>query len=805
MQLTAGFNGAISYTPVMSYGLSAVLKEVGIPAVTKLPTVVGCPICKGSVLEVHSKDLIFCPDCLFVGDAIELYATYKKQSVEISVTELATEGIISVTQDYLRSYRDSYSTKTLTKAIHTEAMSMFKEQPSSLRAVQQFLGAQLEEIEVLRLLPHVGLIRRDSILEAIPNPSKPLKAALKQLGGYTGLGWACWDNSTVIGYWVVTPKGLTYLPLINRPGIAGLLAVRLGSSAVFVLDNPAAALRIWLRAVKTGKHAPAMVSWGDQICMTPLPATQTIYWSPENTASWYYTATKTLGAKTIVSSDTELVPHLSPPTQPIQLVTQELEGVAKPALHALGVMLLELPIHESKAIIANNPLDERSRATCLSYFSGADADTLQTLLVGGSHNKHIEWNGKHIAETEQGWFYNKTLICDAILRIEQIKVGQVTAEATVTGSIMYKKRSFVFIEKLDVLRKNCANWLHGFILTRTGCSCCIAPGWQRNILNIAQSFHAPEGIVDAGAYSWDNDTLRLPYFSVSPAGLIANYNRVSGPPVQMPSPLSETGAWAAHDIQVCKLFLAVVHNLVATRYNKPCRPIAIAEQPHRINELVNVLGLDCTTNLQTILAAPDQPLPVIINDRPSGIEHVTKNIVVSLDSKSYRFLQAYTNWVRIGVLSRDLQILGLVFAVLPKLLNTVTDPTSPMFHRSIVEAVQSELLAFGVKTDKFMLAGSSLDADRNQTGLANIGIDIIQYGVSQDAIKVSPVSGGYSIKPSEYATYLLGSTVKLPPLGDIELAMATAKFVFRTGKDEWTIPEHIWGLFSSLCAPGVPL
>lgn len=786
----------------MSYSLASVLVASGLQEVTQLPSVTTCPFCKEFQLEVHSRDLIFCRHCHFIGDGIELYSKVKKLDTIVGLKELRNEDIIDVEDDFVMFYESSYADKAIGARIHAEAMVMYAEQPSSLRAMLQGLGTALEEGLARKLLPHVGLIRVASILEVIEEPSKALQAALKAIGRYTGLGLACWNNSTLVGYWVVTPRGVTYLPISNTSGVGGSLSVRIGDDYAFALDNPVELLKIWLKSIKTQSYVPGMTCWaGIQIMASP--AKQVIYWSPDNIDTWYYAATKHYGAKSVLSSTIDVDKPSVYKQSFINKVTRQLVTNANQPLHTLGLLLLEKPTAEARAVLSNCPLDERARAELLSYFSGADTDALQALFSGAGASKHIEFNGKSIAETEQGWVCNKTLICDAILRIDNIRVGSVSADAVASGSVTYKKRNLVFSEKLETIRKKGADWLHGFILTKTGCSCCIAPGWQRHIFNIAQAFHTPEGLMDSGNYAWEGDTLRLPYFSVTPQGLVITTNRVTGPSIQMPSHVDAITAEACTDMGVGRVLFTVLHNLIATKQGKPCRPLGISEQPHRIADIAAILGLNHITEpeIPTLLSSDATPLPSVMAPVAPDLGKVDKNIIVSLDTKSYRFLTAFPNWVRVGKISADIGVLRLVFAIVPGVLEAGLESDDPMFHRKCIPIARKALLPYGVLRERFTLVASMLDSERAPTGLGGTTVNLIQQAVTYNAISMSHDVAGYSVKPSEVAAYLVGTAFKLPPIGDIEKALLASNLVFKTGRDEWMFPEHIWSLFTSYNTP----
>jgi hypothetical protein len=786
----------------MDVNLSAALSSVGIPDIRILPATVHCPLCNVPTLEVSGQNRIVCRTCWFIGDAIQLVAKARKTTVEQALDTLAQTGAATFNEGEKKAYLTKLAELAPVTAYHAESQKWFREMPSSLRVVLQHYGGQLTDGEAQRLLPHITLIRPDALKEILSPSARKL---LQAVGNYTGLGIACWSDARIVGYWICTINTQIYLPLATEAGVGGALTVGALAQSAVITDDPTTALSLLLRSVKS-QTAPAgvLLPVGDVVRWTP--ARERIYWSSQNKLRWLRLALRDLGAKAVLHKDVSYEwdkVHYGTVSRFLAHLTEQ----ASPPSEAIGRLLLSAPVQNARGLLSEAPLTVPEQAEILSRFSSSEQDDLRAIFDAHAPERAIEWRGKRIVENQQGWTCGSTIISEAIMRLEQIRVPDRAEDATVTGTITYQRHTFRFEEKLMKLRKNAGAWLHAFVLRNAGASCIVGSGWGSQLFDIAQQFHKPVSSLPGDRAGWDAGALRLPCFEISERGIMPASQHVAGPLIPVPSQPSVADLEGMHNVATCQLFLALLGNLVAPIQNRPYVKIGLVGAAVALTKLEAVLKRKVYNDetAERLLELGQHPIPTLATPTPhilSGlVEGEPSNLIVTVDRHTMALLRTRKDWLTLNV--ADAQVRGfesLFFAAAAAIAAPVQPATK---YRDLAKVSAQTLSAFGVKHAKFDSAARELDSQAN-LGPADVALHLIRYGVAQGAITPVVTDTGVTIKQAQFRAATSSGIVRMPHLSEVTEALTAARYLLPSPRGEWSIHPDVWSLYSSLVPVTAP-
>jgi hypothetical protein len=780
----------------MDLNLAAALSSVGIPEVRVLPTTVHCPLCNIPTLEVSGQSRIVCRSCWFIGDAIQLVGKVRKISVDKALDDLKESGIVTFENAEKGAYLAKLAEQEPFLQYHQDGQRWFREMPSSLRVALQHYGGQITDLEAKRLLPHVTLIRPDVLKDLLPPTSKK---ALQLVGNYTGIGLAVWTDARLTGYWVCTVNTQVYVPLSTDAGIGGALTVGAHTPTAIITDDPATAMSLLIRSVKS-QTAPmgVVVPIGEVVRWTP--ARERIYWSSSNKLRWLRLAMRDLGAKAVLHKDVSYEwdkVHYGT----VARFLSHLSDQAAPPSEAIGRLLLSLPVQNARGMLSEAPLNVPEQAEVISRFSQAEQDDLRTIFDAHASERAIEWRGKLIVENQNGWSSGSYIVSDAIMRLEQIRVPERHEDAVVSGTVTYQRHTFRFEEKLHKLRKSAGTWLHGFILRNAGASCIIGSGWGSQLFDIAQMFHKPVSSMPGDKAGWEAGSLRLPCFEVSAQGIVPMSQNIAGPMIPVPAQPSAAELGCLHNVASCQLYLALLGNLLAPVQMQPYMKIGVTGASVVLSKLEYVLKRKIYSDetAERLIELGQHPIPVLATPTPHILGGVVdgrpSNIVATIDRHTLALLKTRKDWLTLQL--SDAQVAGfesLFFVISAAIAVPVNKATR---YRDLAKVSAQTLSRFGLQNARFDAAARELDNQANM-GLADQVLHLIRYGVANEVIKPDSQEAGVVIKHSQFRSATASGIVRMPHIGDMTEALGAARYTMPGGRGEWVISPEVWSLYSSL-------
>ena len=780
----------------MDINLSAALGMVGIPEIRVLPATTQCPICNVHSLEVSGQNRIVCRSCWFIGDVVQLIARTRKYDVGKCLADLRTSGICQCE----KSEEVAYLSKLLEQApfigYHTASQQWFKEMPSSLRVAIQHYGGQTQDSEIRRLLPHVTLIRPDVLKELL---SKEGKKALQQVGNYTGIGLAVWTDARLTGYWVCTVQNQVYVPLTTDAGVGGAFTVGAQTQSAIITDDPTTALSLLIRSVKS-TITPAGVLLPVGEIMRWTPARERIYWSSGNRLRWLRLAMRDLGAKAVLHNDVKYEwdkVHYGT----IARFQHHLSEHASPPSEAIGRLLLTLQVQNSRALLADSPLTVPEQSEVVSRFSGSEQDDLRAIFESGNSERAIEWCGKLVVEAAHGWTCGSTLISDAILRLEQIRVTDKPEDAMVSGTVTYQRHTFRFEEPLAKMRKNAGSWLHSFVLRNAGASCIIGTGWGRQLFDIAQQFHRPASCMPGDQAGWDGGSLKLPCFEINNSGIQPITQHIAGPMIPIPVQPSSAELASLQNVSNCQIYLACLGNILAQVHKVTPRKIAVTGAAVAMTRLENVFKRRIYTDetAENLLDMGQHPIPVLATASTHTLAGIVDgrpaNIITTVDRHSFALLSTKSDWLQIQLADSTISGFESIFFVVAAAIDAPV--VAATRYRDLAKLSAQTLSKFGLRNHRLDAAARELDT-LTQRGLADQVLHLIRYGVNNEIIKPDVLDDGVRVKQSQFRSATASGVVRMPPMGDMTDALLAARYLTASSKGEWVISPEVWGLYESL-------
>lgn len=787
---------------------------------------VDCPLCNGnSKLEVRSTDHIFCRHCHFVGDLVSLFRAYRDVDIRAAIGELQTRSLAEMDRlesshglDYFERYDQQ---QRLQRVWRNGVDRLSRGNAGSVRAILDQLGLSYSEEVLRKLLPHVCLLRRSDFDAEGFEFQQTSGPALKWWGKYSAMAVPAWDEANLVGFWLLTTKGASYLPLIEWCDYSNGfgLVPSIMDDAVVVVNSIYAAFRcsIW-SILETGKLRPFVVPYGLRDNVETYQGGRTIFWAPDGDSHWYLRSINTPSA--------QIVDHRQVPVDNItvsfpcdgcyaEFMRQIIDSL--PSHQGVAYHLLTLTEAEAKRIFVNTGLDPADKAKILAYVHGDDADRIAALFEKTVKTQAITWNGSIISDTPEGWVCKGEIISSVKLVIEQVRPNRRDSDAMVIGNLVYKGRSYKFREKFSVLRTSSIMWIQKLIVMNAGCIPYISKAWGSKLVEIAQQFHTPTPVMDDQQYGWTEGKLRFPHFAVDETNIYATQCLVEGPRMLLPAPLSQS-EWAAYKNKVfCKIVLVMMGNLFRTRHNQPGIGIMLTNQPHVVGRLASTFACEMLVNPTMDMVAQNaySPLPLFTDWSEFKLRNVFeeagyKNIIFSTDSHTAKLNTLNQDWVQIKTLSAiDYMSLRSMFILLPNILRSQrVRVDTDTFYRDIADTLAAEV---GKHFEHHKLVEAAMDLDhrssyRSSTAASRI-VELIFYGVDMGDIHPKVEEDHVLVSKSEFLVATSSPLVPLPSMPLLTDALTEARFL-ATGDTRhqnslekyWLINRSAWDMNMSLHA-----
>lgn len=772
-----------------------------------LPTAFDCPVCKApSKLEIRNTEHLHCCGCHFAGNLVELYAAVHDIKVEEAIDTLYNDRLID--SDNIPELKVEFGYQGRLKAyVREQADYMKKGTPPAVNGILSKLGCRRHERTIQQLLPHICVLTKSHFMEAgfiDRETQKSIRPVLKWWGRYTALAIPAWQGTVIVGFWLLTNKGFNYLPVSARAAVGNGFAMvpSISDPTVFVVSDPTVALRytIW-SMLDAGRPTAFVVPHGLRDTAYHYRARRTVFWSPNNDPRWYLRALKSptaqvLDADVMGPFDTENKYPCRGSFQQFLVKAKE----SKCAYEATAKRLLSLKLSEARDALIGMRLEPNDQSQVLAYASGADAERLANIFEESIPDRSVIWGNTTITDTPQGWMCKERIISSAKLHLEQIRPQGNSGDAIVVGSVVYNRRSYRFRESLDKM-KNTGEWIQRFVVSKCGQIPYVETRWKMKLIEIAQQFHQPEAIMGSQQYGWDELKLRMPFFAVdAEGGVYPVQNTVDGPQMKLPPPLSDAEQEAFQSAPFCRLFLALLGNLVRTANGQPGAGIMLSGEHHIVDRVASVFGADVVSNpmRREIRECSHDPLPMFVHWDDHTMRrliemHGFKNVLISVDAHTSQLCCINPDWIRLEVGGAiDYQALRYVFLCLPAVLRTSVEIDKDTFYRDLADCVSAE---FGAKN---ALLTGAMDLDthsvyRPATAASRI-MELIFYGMEKGEIEPRIHDAYVSIYFKEFEPAVSSPIISVPSIAELTRRLEDADFLVYHNLHKWDIARAAWDM-----------
>ncbi len=797
----------------------SVLKLLGIDAGWHYPMATDCPLCRArGKLEIRSAQQAHCRSCHFIGDLIELLAAQRKEDVGTTYDFLRALSALDGSEAARITYvgRQACHAK-IKKLINEKADYLRQSVPGSVKACLDQLPLRVLSSVVKDMCPHVTVLRQEDF-EAYDIPlAKEANDCLRWWGKYTALAIPCWEGIEVRGFWLITTKGSNYLPVtVGSSGGNGFgLVPSFTDDFAVVVQDPIHALTCAAWSLQsTGRMHAFICPQGVRDYAEAFRCNETVFWSPDGDLDHYVRALGTPRSRTL---DHRLLPHNPKKELPCEgswgQFVQQLRG-SLPSHNALALYLVDMTADAARPVLANRPLDTNDRARVLSFVSGEDHRHVEALFSTTVREEAITWSGHEIRDTPDGWVVKGRIISAVKLHLDQIRPQGTSGDAVVTGTISYRmpdgeRSSFTFKDSLQKITKNTGAWLQTQVLIRAGVYPHVESSWSHKLFEIAQQFHQPTPVMSDQLYGWQDGKLRMPNFYVDRSRIYPMRSLMNGPCVQPPEPLTD-GEWLAFkSAPFCRVFLALLGNLLRTWKGLPGVGIMLKNEVHAVTRLAHAFGTNAFMNptASDLREHTFDPIPVFTQWTDLKLAQMfyemegPKNIVLSVDSKTARLSRLHAEWLQLAIHEQiDYPALRVIFLMLPQFIRRdAINVDSEMFYRDIADAVIPDI---SKACRGHRVQSASIDLDNHNTYRGSTAatriLELVMFGVEKGDIHPSYTDDYVGVSKDEFARLVNNPIIPMPSEAELTMRLKDARFLYADIADEWRIERLTWDLNQSL-------
>ncbi len=696
----------------------------------------------------------------------------------------------------------------------------------------QDLNCYQNNADCFRYAKVFGVYRKDELTEMADisdneHIRKQAISVVRVCGKYAIIGLPCWDGSSLVGLWLIHNKvfdtlGFAYLPLQAGNRAVGLgHLVRATDDIAFVTNDPRVSLRYMIRQMWTGDRSSPYLTF---LCPGPrgerrvidTGARETIYVpcdaNGQNQLEWLKLAVQSTGASTVMTWKMREPPLVGFPASGSRPIAPALKNLAVPAHQALGSYLLSRPLSESAKHVSWLNLSTSDQNLVRTYFTGDDARTLERLFDTVDRPKCIDYRGKRIVESKAGWKIGDIVLSSAIIRIDQSETDKMTGRTTIEGTISVDGKLARFREDLAVIKKNQAEWLDTYARVNMNCWPRIDAPWARHLIDIAYLFSADTArIVSTDRpFGWDTDNvLRFPRFLVDATGVTRTNCSVLGPNVTPPDQtLSPAHFDALSDKDFCFVSLALIGNLLRTQAGFHGYGLLLPSAPHVVERLADALGLPMTKNasIQDVMTGENRPLPlagVWQDDKFAALLKIRgpKNILTSVDARSFQLLSAEPEWVRLPVDAlASYDEIRWIYHAIPRLMRASLKPTDERFFSPIALALADWVYPHCMK-HQLLIAAAELDSQYSAAGSkGSQGSQLVTLlrRLHDSGLLPAETDGELvRIKFQDVLAAFASPILPQPDIARMTATLADAKMLLSADRESWALGEALWSLTGS--------
>jgi len=792
--------------------LQSVLTLIGVQS-NCAPTMVACPICgaSGKCFIKHAGH-VTCQACWSSGDIVMFYAAKASKTLPDAVRELQSRSLLDLQGEKLEAYVSNCQLQiTLFTFLREKGFSVRQGIGGGASAVLDNFGVRYTDRAYKLCCPHIvpfSAMDMDTYGIPVIDASAP---TLKWLGKYAGWAMPAWHGPWIGGLWVITVKGVEYLPIRSdsRSYASGTAIINSYTEQVTVLDSPLEAFRLMmLSAAYDNVVHPYIVPVGITDAVDLYRTQRVVFWSPDREPAWL--------ARAMAIPDVYAVDHLPkqdsyrvggnfPYKGSHALLQANLNSLKETPHKAFAQCLLRLPAEDARKALAGMKIEQGDRAKMLSSQAGARHSMLADLLRGSVSERSAIYDGHVITETAQGWICKGKLVSDAMFYMDEIHPLP-DGDATIQGTVVHAGIAYPFQDSLGNMRKKPGAWLLTFLVSTCGRMPTIAKAWESKLFDISQAFKQPVPIKLQPGNAWVDGALHLPNFSIDKHGIYKAANVVSGPRLPMPDGKVDM-LWATNET-ACKLWLGMAGNLIRTHLGKLGHGMIVVNQGALVSRIAQVLGTDVVRNPtnQQLSAMRIGALPTCIECDEAALTRLCQwteghNVIVSLPTHLADLVQLQGTWQRIdvGIRPVDVDVLATVFTALPTLLGVGVVANEAMFYRKLVAPILAEIKrpgTGGVRSG-FTQAAAEFDVINTDHSFAS---KLMLYLTGQAAggkLPTTPVGESVQVELADIGTLLGQGVVPMPPLRDMVQALIGAGFVVDSLGGMVQLAGSAWAFYQS--------
>jgi hypothetical protein len=548
-----------------------------------LPAVVQCPLCRHRTLAVYKEPArpgqwYHCAGCDFAGDGVELVAAEGGISTGSALLKLAARGLDIpeplLDDEALEWHAGKVAFRGRVQAFWAAARASTHDSGETGPAQRRLgiaPGAMLAPEWPRRGGRFVGHCKAGDVERLL----RPGSVNYRLKAGRTGVNSTGWNPLFVGPGW----RDLLVVPYRDLPGrISGFLLVgrearwpddfvfatavnhQSGShgaigvvmleaalalhgefaAAVVVVEDPVLAVRIQLRhLVSRDVPLPVVGAWGrpeGRSIWPSLPRRDLVHWSPTPDGRLVARARRSGGRVALAPAGAAVVGHLERSRSVMAL--RAMLAAARPWDAALEAILGRLAPAKAEELVLGLKLRPDETTGFLRACADDTRARLAALFGDVGRPRGVSINGKTVVESGGVWRLtrNGELVCDAVLRIEQV-IRSGSGAVSYRGRIEYRGQTLPFWAPDTEIERDPLRWIRAKV-GQAGLGEVAIGGicWSKHILTIAQQFEPPQSARGLDVVGWDDElnAFALPRFLLRADGAVATPDYVVPPERVLP-------------------------------------------------------------------------------------------------------------------------------------------------------------------------------------------------------------------------------------------------------------------------------
>lgn len=750
---------------------------------------------------------------------VELYAQKSSQTLPAAIADLQLDAGLDFDSDDKALYE-------LERGINRRCIEVWRRGQARLKGeLTLATKAMLTELHCFNspaqaktMAPNHAILGADDFdcLGLSREDQKPLR----DLGHYHAFAIPCWEDSRLVGMFLVNLKkleiGYTFLRLqLYSEALGYGHALQMGQQHVVMVNDPRVALRFMARqaadnplsltifAIPVGPGEPRSQLSSQSVVFLPVSANN------QPISGWLKRATKYDNAKTIQEWDLRFNLLTGFPNgEGSKYIIQQMIDTAVPSFRAIGTYLLRAGAERAR-IASAIQLDSIEQNQVKSHFSGQDAVELARAFGHTQAIRMVEYEGERIYETKTGWTHDNKTVSNMVIRIDEVHHDSKVGHTTLTGVVSFGDRAVPFrVNKAEVAGNQTVKWLDG-LASKHGHWFEYSTRFAGKLLHIAHQFSkdSVKMISTDYPFGWNAGVLRFQRFMVDGESVSRAVSKVSGPDIAFPEPLSGAEWDAFLDPGFCMVALALLGNLVRTRHGLPGYALAVPSSHHVVERVAEAFGMTAGDDpgIARIEREALWPLPVMGRwSDPAMLELMQhtgpRHVLLSVDKRTFGLLSVDPAWLRLPVESViDFRSLRWIFQVLPEFLEPgATLPTGNFFTALATKVAaqvsqsrpQHQLLSCASKMDQNWLLSSNT--------LGTNTLAMMRRFADEGSLPIRATLDGVRIDHADVRAAFSGPVAPTADIPRLTKQLADAGMLVVTQPGYWIVKIGMWEIVASL-------